>query len=404
MQFKNTRLINATQVLFLFHLFFKASGLHAFPTFIMHGYPTCVTCHYNPSGGGALTPYGKLIAQELMGTFNDSQTALPWLLGSDEVTPGKKPGPEGKFVASLLLRGAQTYFDTPLVKRSAFRKMQADLEVGYVTPEGWQAMMAFGPRLDGSSDGSGSSSTILTRRAWVGKVTQQYAVRAGKFFPEYGLYLPNHNIPTRKGLFFNHHQEPYMVQGTYFGEQQDITLGLLEGAHGTELADKRGYVTTWAYRSKTYRFGVSRLDAVHIDEVEGKKSEDTSGAETPHDHYRPRSLSYGVFGQVGLSHEAYILFEGDEKHVVNSKNYKQKSRVAHLETGLNLFKGVTPLLSLDYQREFQSDFQVRSPQLGLQFLPITHTEVVVQLGPSYATIRGKTQKSKQGFVMFNVYF
>jgi hypothetical protein len=393
MRCRISSIIFTIKIILVICFFFQTTAVEAFPTFIMHGYPTCVSCHYNPSGGGALTPYGKLIAQELLGTFNDSETTLPWLT---------EPDPKAGFVASVLMRGAQTYFDTPLVKRSAFRKMQADLEVGYVTSDGWQAIAAFGPRLDAGSDGSGSSSTILTRRAWVGKVTQHHAIRAGKFFPEYGLYLPNHNIPTRKGLFFNHHQEPYVIQGTYFGSKQDFTFGLLEGSKGTELAKKRGYSTTWSYRENTYRFGVSRLDAVSIKEEVGEGAPEA--ANPPKAHYRPRSLSYGIFGQFSLIHELYLLFEADEKYSTNAKNYKQKTQVSHLETGFNIYKGIVPFFSVDYQREFYSDFQVRSPQLGLQILPMTHTEIVVQLGPSYVTLYGKGQKSKQAFMMFNVYF
>ncbi len=35
----------------------------AYPNFIRLGYLNCVGCHYNPEGGGLLTPYGQAIAQ-----------------------------------------------------------------------------------------------------------------------------------------------------------------------------------------------------------------------------------------------------------------------------------------------------------------------------------------------------
>jgi len=35
---------------------------HAYPHFIKNGYNNCIGCHYNPFGGGMLTPYGKGIS------------------------------------------------------------------------------------------------------------------------------------------------------------------------------------------------------------------------------------------------------------------------------------------------------------------------------------------------------
>ncbi|MBC7464797.1 MAG: hypothetical protein H7256_02295, partial [Bdellovibrio sp.] len=34
---------------------------NAYPDFISYGYRTCITCHYNGQGGGALNDYGRAV-------------------------------------------------------------------------------------------------------------------------------------------------------------------------------------------------------------------------------------------------------------------------------------------------------------------------------------------------------
>ncbi|MCY4075482.1 MAG: hypothetical protein OXH04_08650, partial [Acidobacteria bacterium] len=39
------------------------------PTFLSKQYPRCTACHYSPSGGGLLTPYGRSLSREEISTF-----------------------------------------------------------------------------------------------------------------------------------------------------------------------------------------------------------------------------------------------------------------------------------------------------------------------------------------------
>jgi hypothetical protein len=43
-------------------LVFLNHDAYAYPTYIRIGYNSCIGCHYNPAGGGMLTPYGKGIS------------------------------------------------------------------------------------------------------------------------------------------------------------------------------------------------------------------------------------------------------------------------------------------------------------------------------------------------------
>ena len=44
------------------NIFFTSEDAHAYPNYIRLGYHSCIGCHYNPAGGGMLTPYGKGIS------------------------------------------------------------------------------------------------------------------------------------------------------------------------------------------------------------------------------------------------------------------------------------------------------------------------------------------------------
>jgi hypothetical protein len=372
MEFKSTKYWRWAVCLGLFLGSFQMA--QAFPSLVRHGYSSCSTCHYSPSGGGILTPYGKFVAQELLGTFNDSQSPMAWLV---------KPAETSGFVANVFSRSVQAHFDTPSVQRSAFRKMQLDLEGGWADLNGWQALATVGPRLDSAIEGESEPSTIDVRRFWVGRVTAEYAFRVGKFFPEYGLNQPNHNVPTRKGLFFNHNEEPMTAQGSIFSDSFDFTLGLIKGEDKTQLEGRQGYSTTVAYKFQTLRVGASRLAT----KGSGKSSE-----------------ANGIFGQFGYMGTGYTLVEVDEKKVSNQLGKTIKSQVAYVESGWEVYKGLVPYLGLEYTKNFQTDLIITSPQIGSQITLYTHTELVLQAGYSKISIRGEKQSAKNALAMFNIYF
>ncbi|MGZ3695067.1 MAG: hypothetical protein ACXWQO_13015, partial [Bdellovibrionota bacterium] len=49
-----------------------------------------------------------------------------------------------------------------------------------------------------------------------------FSLRAGRFYPQYGLYDPNHSIVTRAGLGFDDDQESYNLEAAYLGTNADL--------------------------------------------------------------------------------------------------------------------------------------------------------------------------------------
>lgn len=354
----------------------------AFPTLTRKGYTSCATCHYNPSGGGSLTSYGKYIAQEVYGIFNDSSNAVPFLVNPDyDVGTFKEPW----LVAAAMMRGVQVFTDSDEVRKYKTNRMQLDLEIG-AAQNGWQAIATLGPRLDSAIPGQNEFDSLELRRWWVGKVVLEYAVRAGKFMPEFGVYHPNHNIPPRKGLYFNHNEEPDIFQATKFSETFDYTVALLRGSKETELEDKQGYMGTVAYKTGMSRYGVSYLDMSNSDD-------DT------------QDVASGVFAQVGHLQHYYLLAELDKKEKYESGNRIKNDTLGYMELGWEFGKAISTYFSMDYTNRQEEKMTITAPGVGFLIYPLTHTEVAVQFGRSYADsdVYGSSQANR-GFLMMNVYF
>src|SRR4026209_2434768 len=60
------------------------STAEAYPWLIRHDYSQCVPCHVDPSGSGPLSPYGRVLGEELLRTPYGAR--------------GEDPGPAAEFL------------------------------------------------------------------------------------------------------------------------------------------------------------------------------------------------------------------------------------------------------------------------------------------------------------------
>ena len=268
--------------LFLFVLMASRMVL-AFPSAVRHGYTSCMTCHYSPTGGGILRPYGKIIAGELFGAFNNSASALPWV---------KKPTEAENWTAMIMARGANIHVNNAAIRRGEWKTMQFDAEVGAMV-KNFVAFVTGGIRGSAANDATGQNEADLTlRRYFVGYQTTQFSIRAGHFYPEFGIRHPHHNIPTRGGLYFDQGEEANGVQAHVFLENFDIAVSYFDGDKETAMDDFTGYSANFLYKTEHSRTGISYINWDRIG------SEDTDSA-------------YGIFTQFGFLTDWYLLAEFD---------------------------------------------------------------------------------------------
>lgn len=374
--------------LVLFSLTIAVGKAEAFPWVVQHGYTTCMTCHYSPSGAGALTNYGKFIGGELFGRYNDSSTALPWL---------RNPTVEDKFEKKFFStnvdwifgtqgRAVQSYFDTPTRRYGNAKLMQLDVETGFSLEEFFTVIQWGFKGAIANTAADEKPSDLQVRQYYAGMRNVNYAFRVGKFFPEFGIRHPNHNIPTRQGSFFGPNQEPLLIQYSRYLDQGDINIGYLKGEEtpklkGVSLAEKQGLVGTLTYRTGHSRSGLSMLNVAKGDD----KVEATS-----------------AFTALGYAEKGYTLAE--YTHISQSTGGQapfDERNLTFLETGWEATKGLFCYLGYENTELVTAKSSSTMIPLGLRFYPYTHFELNGMLAKMYA---GSADYGTAAFLMTHWYF
>ena len=356
---------------FLIFVLATSTGV-AFPDVVRHGYSSCMTCHFNPSGGGLLNSYGKFVAGELFGTWNSSDDALPWLVKAVE---------DPRFSAGIFARGVQVYQETETYRRGDFKKMQLDLELGWIRGPLYGFVTT---GLRGSAARSDQKETdFFVRSAYITHANRDHAYRIGKFFPEYGIRLPNHNGPTRKGLYWDQGDEPFVAQVSLFTTTWDYNLAYVVGADNTSLAKKKGVTGSFIYKAGNSRSGVSLL-----------RMEESA----------QKTASQSVFTQVGFLGKGYVLAELAMKENQSQGLSKERSQHTFLEAGWEIRKGVIPYIGYQSFALQGANQNTSTTPLGLRFYPLTHSEMVLEYQPLRIQNDAGTSSATLAFAMFNVYF
>lgn len=134
-------------VLISLSLFFAVIPCWAYPAFVGYAYKSCVTCHYNAQGSGALNDYGKaLFAAEISSRSFYSDKTTDEELGERSGFPGQSYLPNW-YRPGIKFRGL--WFQTdPGSKSSKSRAfpMQADFSNAILFDEAqkWVAVATFG--------------------------------------------------------------------------------------------------------------------------------------------------------------------------------------------------------------------------------------------------------------------
>src|SRR3989344_836543 len=170
----------------LFFSVFYSDRAKAYPELSRHGYTNCTSCHLSPSGGGLLTAYGRELSKEILSTLDRE--------GEQYFAYNKLPADE-KVLLGVYIRGLQALRDSDEKEEARAILMQADAEAGY-NEKKWAIAASIGRQEIRS--GLDSKGRLFSRRHYfLYRVTEEVAVRAGKFLRFYGLNDPNHNLYVR---------------------------------------------------------------------------------------------------------------------------------------------------------------------------------------------------------------
>lgn len=178
---------------------------HAYPQFQLVMEERCSSCHFVPSGGGLINFYGRSEAGATIsrggdGSFLHGAWEPPeWLaIGGDArfATGGKRVSGEGEWLvfpmqSDLYLRAMKGNFAISIT--AGLRGAAREPEPTYV-------------------------ERLASREHFVSYETDEMLFRAGRFYPVFGLRLPDHTAYVRRHLGMYLHEEPYAVGMSHFGE------------------------------------------------------------------------------------------------------------------------------------------------------------------------------------------
>ncbi len=220
---------------------------HAFPEMVRHHYVNCNACHVSPAGGGALTPYGRMTASELLSTWGSEREAmfLHGLPNPDKWPEAVKMG--GDF------RAIQVHRENRSLREGRFVVMQTSLEGG-VELGPFTAMASFGR--------PGRDRRIhpdFTRFYLLANATDQLQLRAGRFVPAYGLNVPHHTLPTRMALGFGYESERDTLEAHWSGEQWHGAASVSRSLPKSAVQEKEiaSSLQLETFLLDSYRLGIS---------------------------------------------------------------------------------------------------------------------------------------------------
>jgi hypothetical protein len=220
------------------------------PMFISRQYTRCTTCHYSPTGGGLLTPYGRSLSRQELSTTG----------ASAEGTQRQSTTKEEAFLWGILgsslhpvdvgidIRPARLNLDFGGVSMSQNMFMTADLLAAYRV-RGWTVYGEVGrePTLKGSAQ----SPKIGSYEYWVGHQAENgFGFRVGRFLPAYGIRLADHTAYTRTNLGFNVYDQVYGLELSRSSEHRLLELSLGPGYADSILHDdgRRAFTATGRFQ------------------------------------------------------------------------------------------------------------------------------------------------------------
>lgn len=248
-----------------------------FPENTRLGYTNCKTCHYSPTGGGALKPYGKSTAGEIS----------TW-------STGLEPH-DTKWISSGDLRYISIQRETETGEKSENKfLMQGSLELGY-SGKYFDGVVEVGQYYARPRDIHASyKHYIQTEILGLG-------IRFGKFAPAFGLNTEDHTLPGRNKIGFDSRNAGVNTELSHGAEWWNFNTTFIQGCQKalTDILQKN--------YCKDSRYGVSGQVGIHP-----KKSIflSLSGAFTDNDK--------------GESQQAYAL-----AWVLGTKSLYSRGEIAH---------------------------------------------------------------------------
>ena len=363
---------------FLFAATLVASVARAEPTFLAKQYTRCTACHYSPTGGGLLTPYGRLVShRELSMT---GRTATAPAAGAEDAARGEQAflfGALGEALGpvhlGLELRPSHLRVGFPGGHRDLNLLMNLDL-TGALQKNGWTAYGSVGREPPNSAvrrAGTLPEAAFISYEHWVSYEAENgFRIRGGRFLPAYGVRFADHTAYTRGYLDLDRNDQVYGVEvgGTMGASMLQVMISPGKAEAILHDSSRRGFSTSgrWQYDLTPRAALVGSAFYRHSTDVD------------------PRSGSVGAAFGFAPASRVSIWTEVDAN--LQTKAAGGRSWVVVNETAAEVYRGVWLKVSpqLRTAGEAPGAPQLRRLVLAADVMPRTHWHVNVSFYRDHA--------------------
>ncbi len=223
-----------------------SSRAGAEPMFLSRQYARCTTCHYSPTGGGLLTPYGRSLSREELSTFGRSASgATPDPHGEQGFLWGALGDRLGPLSLGFDTRPSHLSIGSPVNLDDNFL-MNADL-VAAIRSHGWTAYGELGrePTVDLKG------TKIQSYEYWIAHDSEGgIGFRAGRFMPAYGIRLADHIAYTRLPLGFDALDQVFGLEVSRTTDHHLLQVSVGPGRADSVLDDdgRRAFTTSGRFQ------------------------------------------------------------------------------------------------------------------------------------------------------------
>jgi hypothetical protein len=369
---------------------FRTSTVHAYPDFIAYGYRSCLTCHFNGDGGGALNDYGRGVwASEIVSksifhrnTSDEKMSENSGALGSKQLPWWFRPG----FKARELLM-----ISDPGSKKSVerFIDMQRELNAAFFFDKD-QKLMFYGSygyrplpaKYEGVS-GKKPEEWISREHYFRWQQKENLFLYAGSMDKVFGIKNVDHTSFGRTKTRTTMDDQVHAVKAQYVTDQYDLFAQV--------------FVGNLAQDEKLREQGV----AIKIDKSYSEKSAWGASFMTSKNEYVEKIMASAEL-RVGLRNPGNGFI--GEIGFVQDKKKSEKALLGYYTLFENMIRIVRGYHMLATFENYKPDITSSSSEsyrygVGMLAFPWTRTEFRVQLLNYRTLVPG--QANPDTWILFN---
>lgn len=353
-------MIRSLSILFLI---LTASQTEAYPQFIGHGYTSCLTCHFSPTGGGALNDYGRALYAVEVSRKPFWSDKTDDQLGEEAGFLGKKPLPYWIRPGIKYRRLVQEINPGSSNKIEGDYRMQLDLNLNIFSDDtqtkGLITTLSHlhRPRaaLPNRPISKDMENFAMREYFWRQQIGEMHWVSVGFMDKPFGIKHADHTATNRVTLPLAQNDQVHGVQYSRFGQKTEFHIMAFAGnLHLGGEEQRAGGSWMFEYEPvEKMRYGFS-----------GFYQEDPIDAIT----------GFSVHTKIGLLDHNAWLFE------IGSRKQKEWTPFIFSQLSMNLTRGVylEPTFQFTQSELHDSGTQTTKAGLGVLYFPFQRLELRAQ--------------------------